>query len=78
VPLAGASKTKLVSNVIDQFLNKQPNGALTFFFCDARVNSRREPENILQSFVKQLARSPQNDIIQQVLIDVYRSAQRSG
>lgn len=78
MPLAGAGKTKLVSKVIDQFLDERLDGALAFFFCDARISSRREPKNILQSFVKQLARSPRNDVIQQVLIDVYRNAQRSG
>ncbi|KAI1921337.1 hypothetical protein LOZ64_001619 [Ophidiomyces ophidiicola] len=76
---AGAGKTKLTSRVIDRFLGmfRQDYG-VAYFYCNRYESSRRDPTKILQSLVKQLARSPQGDAIQQPLLDVYRKKERTG
>jgi hypothetical protein len=79
--IAGAGKTKLVTTVVDYFLQlRQPSQNLTqatthsqlhshqriparllepsplaFFYCRRAETERRKPENILRSFLKQLA-----------------------
>jgi hypothetical protein len=81
--IAGAGKTKLVTTVVDYFLQlRQPSQNLTqatthpqlhshqriparlpelsplaFFYCRRAEAERRKPENVLRSFLKQLALS---------------------
>jgi len=75
---AGAGKTKLVSKVIDHFSNGPCNRALAYFYCDRNEDTRRDPENILRSFVKQLSISPDEDAIHNALVEIYKEKQRTG
>ena len=76
--VAGAGKTKLVANVIDHFSNRPHNEALAYFYCNRNEESRRDPENVLRSFVKQLSISRDEQAIQDALVEIYKKKQRSG
>ncbi|KAM0551778.1 hypothetical protein ACHAPJ_008347 [Fusarium lateritium] len=56
---AGAGKTFLVSKVIDNFLlQSSPEASanpVVYFYCNRNENDRRNPENILRSFIRQLS-----------------------
>ncbi|PGH16010.1 hypothetical protein AJ79_01990 [Helicocarpus griseus UAMH5409] len=69
--IPGAGKTKLTSRVIDSFDGRGDCHALAFFYCNRNEESRRLPENILHSLVKQLATS-------RPLVKVYKGKQQSG
>jgi hypothetical protein len=75
---AGAGKTKLISKIIDELSNRPDDEALAFFYCNRDESSRRDPANILRSFVKQLSTSRNNLAIQDVLVDVYKKKRDSG
>jgi Cdc6-like AAA superfamily ATPase len=76
--VAGAGKTKLVSNIIDQFFNRPHDEALAYFYCNRNEESRRHPENVLRSFVKQLSISRDEQAVQASLADIYKAKQRTG
>lgn len=69
--LAGAGKTKLVSKVIDHIRDHQRHSALAYFYCNRNEDSRRDRENILRSFVKQLSLSKDKDAIHEVVVESY-------
>jgi Cdc6-like AAA superfamily ATPase len=75
---AGAGKTKLVSKVIDSLTNDLPHEKLAYFYCDRNQEPRRNPENILRSFVKQLSISSSQDMIQDCLVQLYNQKRREG
>jgi hypothetical protein len=52
---AGAGKTKLISKVVDDLMDHRNGQGLAYFYCDRNDESRRQPENILRSFVRQLS-----------------------
>ena len=74
--LAGAGKTKLVASIIDHFSKRPHDEALAYFYCDRNEESRRDPENVLCSFVKQLSISPDEQAIQDLLVEIYKKKQR--
>ena len=78
VSSAGAGKTKLISRVIDHVANHLRDHALAYFYCNRSEDTRRDPENILRSFVKQLSISPGGDAVQQSLVDVYQEKRKTG
>lgn len=75
---AGAGKTKLISRVIDHITDHWSDTAIAYFYCNRYEASRRKPTHILQSFVKQLSKSPSDGAIQQALVDAYKENQRKG
>jgi Cdc6-like AAA superfamily ATPase len=75
---AGAGKTKLVSKVVDHLTNYLHEEALAYFYCDRNQDPRRQPENILRSFVKQFAMSRDQDAIQHCLAQLYEQKHREG
>jgi hypothetical protein len=75
---AGAGKTKLVSRVIDRISDSPRGQALAYFYCDRNEDTRRDPESILRSFVKQLSFSLNEGAVQNALIEIYREKQRTG
>lgn len=75
--LAGAGKTKLVSKVIDH-VSGLDSWALAYFYCNRNESTRRNPENILRSFVKQLSTSLDGDSIQNALVEIYKEKQKRG
>jgi Cdc6-like AAA superfamily ATPase len=75
---AGAGKTKLVSKVVDHLTEYLHGEALAYFYCDRNQDPRRQPENILRSFVKQLAMSRDQDAIQHCLAQLYEQKHREG
>ncbi|CAI7624637.1 unnamed protein product [Penicillium glandicola] len=75
--IPGAGKTKLVSKVIDHFEN-QPDITLAYFYCDREDEKRRDPVNILRSYIKQLSDSPQKDAIRHPIVERYRKVHYSG
>lgn len=78
INLAGAGKTKLVTKVVDYFLGDRPESTLAYFYCDHADPERRDPVNILRSFVKQLAISPDDDSISSAVLDRYKRAECKG
>ncbi|KAJ3545019.1 hypothetical protein NM208_g2716 [Fusarium decemcellulare] len=69
--IAGAGKTVLVSKIIDEHRKKGSNAAefqLAYFYCKRDDVDRRFSENILRSFIRQLASSfhPLPDKIHQI------------
>jgi NACHT domain len=76
--LAGAGKTKLVSRVIDHISNGPGDQALAYFYCNRNEDTRRDPGNILRSFTKQLSISPDEDAIQNALVEVYEKKRKTG
>jgi hypothetical protein len=78
------AKTKLVPRIIDHFTNRPPDHALSYFCCNRNKDARRDPENILCRFVKQLSISPAGNAIQQSLAvlrsssNVVRNLVKSG
>jgi Cdc6-like AAA superfamily ATPase len=78
VSSAGAGKTTLVSRVIDHFLDHHRDQGIAYFYCNRNEATRREPKNIMRSFVKQLSISPDNDAIQTALVRIYRQKEDKG
>jgi ankyrin repeat domain-containing protein 50 len=82
--LAGAGKTKLISKVVDSLLDpitlksKEPTHAIAYFYCNRNHDPRRDIDNILRSFVKQLSISPGDDAIHKALADLYNKKSRDG
>lgn len=76
--LAGAGKTKLVANIIDQLSKRPYDEAVAYFYCNRNEPSRRDPANVLRSFVKQLSISRNEQAIQEILVEIYKEKQRIG
>src|SRR5689334_11737855 len=75
---AGAGKTKLVSRVIDHVSNDPRDQALAYFYCNHNESTRRDPKNILRSFVKQLSISPSTGTVHNALLEIYEKKKRAG
>jgi hypothetical protein len=71
---AGAGKTKLVSKVVDDLIDHRSDQGLAYFYCDRNEEPRRQPENVLRSFVRQLSVRKENDnvILQEPLVRLYK------
>jgi len=65
-------------NVINNFSNRLHDEALAYFYCNRNEESRRNPENVLRSFVKQLSISRDERAIQGALTEIYKKKQRTG
>ena len=77
--LAGAGKTKLVSRVIDYVSQNGPHDqAMAYFYCNRNDTTRRSPEIILRSFVKQLSISLGEGTIHNALVEVYNAKKTRG
>lgn len=71
-PTAGCGKTKLVSTVIDDLLQKVPEDeALAYFYCDRDQPDHREPASVLRSFLRQLSVPRNNDAIPGLTVQMY-------
>jgi len=70
VRLAGAGKTYIISSVIDSCRRNSSDG-LAHFYCDRAEKSRRDPETILSTLVRQLAERPFEKKFLQPVVDVY-------
>jgi hypothetical protein len=75
---AGAGKTKLVSRVIDHISKNPCDQALAYFYCNRNESTRRDPENILRSFVKQLSMSSSTSTVHNALVEIYKKKERAG
>lgn len=75
--IAGAGKTKLVSRVIDEFLQVQGQ-KLVYFYCNRNEGLRRKPKEILRSFVKQLSITDDQTVIHESLLQVYMDKRQRG
>jgi hypothetical protein len=51
---------------------------VAYFYCDRNREQRRDPENILRSYIKQLSISPTDDSIHKTLVNIYRQKSRDG
>jgi Cdc6-like AAA superfamily ATPase len=78
VYIAGAGKTKLVSQVIDSLGHKRHGEALVYFYCNRNEESRRKPEEILCSFIKQLAISDDQKAVHATLVRSYDKRWQTG
>ncbi|EIT74711.1 hypothetical protein AO1008_11131 [Aspergillus oryzae 100-8] len=75
--IPGAGKTKLVSRVIDEFLQVQGQ-KLVYFYCNRNEGLRRKPKEILRSFVKQLSITDDQTVIHESLLQVYMDKRQRG
>lgn len=64
--------------MVDSLTNGPPHEKLAYFYCDRNRGPRRNPENILRSFVQQLSISPSQDMIQDCLVQLYNEKRREG
>lgn len=75
--LAGAEKTKLVSNVIESLIetntNSSNNQMLAYFYCDRNQTDRQQLTQILNSFVRQLSVIQSTRLIQSWTIQSSRA-----
>jgi predicted NACHT family NTPase len=76
--LAGAGKTKLTANVINHLSNRPDGEAVAYFYCNRNEELRRDPENVLRCFVKQLAISRDKQAIRDIVVEVYKGKQDTG
>jgi hypothetical protein len=75
---AGAGKTKLVSKVVDSLTNHSGDEALAYFYCFRGDESRRKPENVLRSFVRQLSARKDESILQKPLVQLYKEKEATA
>ncbi|KAE8325477.1 hypothetical protein BDV39DRAFT_206818 [Aspergillus sergii] len=75
--IPGAGKTKLVSRVIDEFLQVQGQ-KLVYFYCNRNEGLRRKPKEILRSFVKQLSIADDQTVIHDNLLQIYMDKRQRG
>ncbi|KAK2784701.1 hypothetical protein FQN52_008929 [Onygenales sp. PD_12] len=76
--IPGAGKTKLISRAIDEFETRPDSVGLAYFYCNRNESSRRQPENVIRSFVKQLSTSRNGDAIPDTLEKIYQKKQATG
>ncbi|KAJ9292711.1 hypothetical protein DTO271G3_8525 [Paecilomyces variotii] len=76
--IPGAGKTKLVSQVIDSLQHDLCEGPLVYFYCNRNEESRRKPEQILRSFIKQLSISNDKKAIHQAFAKSYNERWQTG
>ncbi|KAJ3541002.1 hypothetical protein NM208_g4804 [Fusarium decemcellulare] len=67
----GSGKTFVISKLIDYtFENAKSEDAVAFFYCSREENSRREPESIFRSLLRQLSSAhDERDLIHRLLQD---------
>ncbi|KAH8807657.1 ankyrin repeat-containing domain protein [Xylogone sp. PMI_703] len=63
--------------VLDYISELNSDHILAYFYCNRNEDSRRDPDNILRSFVKQLAVSS-NNFIQTPLVNIYKQEESKG
>ena len=76
--LAGAGKTYVASRVIDFFLSDPTLGRLAYFYCNRAEGNRRDPEEILNALVQQLAQTSEENKLLKPVIDIYEGRQEKG
>ncbi|KAK2767853.1 hypothetical protein FQN53_006444 [Emmonsiellopsis sp. PD_33] len=76
--IPGAGKTKLISRAIDEFETRPDSVGLAYFYCNRNESSRRQPENVIRSFVKQLSTSRNGDAIPDTLEEIYQKKRATG
>lgn len=76
--LAGAGKTKLITHVTESLLKRPPDEALAYFYCNRNEDARRNPANVLLSFVRQLSISSDGKDLHSAVAEKYREKLRSG
>jgi hypothetical protein len=50
--------------------------AVAYFYCNRNEESRRNPQNVLRSLVKQLAVSPDMGAIHTILVELFNKKQK--
>jgi Cdc6-like AAA superfamily ATPase len=63
---------------VDEISLQSSSQRLAYFYCNRNEESRREPGNVLRSFVKQLSISPDSLEIQDALVGKYTAKRQSG
>ena len=77
--LAGAGKTYIASRVIDSFLSTPTLEKLAYFYCNRAEENRRNPENILNTLIQQLAQTEsEDDKLLKPVIDIYQDREKKG
>jgi hypothetical protein len=76
--LAGAGKTYVASKVIDFFLSDPTTGGLAYFYCNRAEENRRDPDEILNALVQQLAQTPEENKLPKPVVDIYEARQKQG
>lgn len=79
--VAGAGKTKLVTKVVDSTIGRletMQSEALAYFYCNRGEEPRRNPDNVLRSFVRQLALAGDRGKIHTALLQLYDEKHKQG
>jgi peptidyl-tRNA hydrolase len=50
---------------------------VAYFYCNRNEEQRRDPENVLRSFIRQLSTSPETDAIHDSLIQLYKEQHKT-
>jgi len=75
---AGAGKTYTASRVIDYFLSDPTPGGFAYFYCNRAEENRRNPEEILNALVQQLAQTSEENQLLKPVVDIYEGRQKEG
>jgi len=51
---------------------------LAYFYCNRAEESRRDPESILRTLIQQLAKTPAEDKLLSVVLDIYEDREKEG
>jgi len=73
---AGTGKTYIASRVIDFFLSDPTPGGFAYFYCNRAEENRRNPEEILNALVQQLAQTPEENKLLKPVVDIYEGRQK--
>ena len=78
IHLAGAGKTYIASRVIDLFLSDRTPGGFAYFYCNRAEENRRNPEEIVNALVQQLAQTSGGNKLLKPVVDIYEGRQKEG
>ena len=76
--LAGAGKTYIASTVIDSFSSGSTPEKFAYFYCNRAEESRRQPVNILNTLIQQLAQTESENKLLKPVVDIYLDREKKG
>ena len=76
--LARAGKTYIASTVIDSFSSGSTPEKFAYFYCNRAEESRRQPVNILNTLIQQLAQTESENKLLKPVVDIYLDREKKG
>ena len=76
--LAGAGKTYIASTVIDSLSSGLTPEKFAYFYCNRAEENRRQPVNILNALIQQLAQTESENKLLKPVVDIYLDREKKG